>query len=220
MTVALFIAIPVYSNPEPAFVASLRRLERALAKCGLRYVISEMQGESLITRARNRLVAAFRASECTHLLFLDSDLIFEPSDVLRLVHAGHDLCAAPYPAKGEGGKMIGNPVMIEGGHHVIREGFALAQDLPTGFMLIARSVFDRMARVVPEVDDDIPGSKLAYHVFFDCGIDGRQYLSEDWWFTRVARKCGIEAWIDVKAKLKHVGRKVYEAQSFEEQWAR
>ena len=41
--------------------------------------------ESLITRARNYLVDEFlRAEEFTHLMFIDSDINFNPKDVLSL----------------------------------------------------------------------------------------------------------------------------------------
>lgn len=225
MTRSLFIAVPVYQNPEPLFVASLRKLERTLTKLGMRHAIVDLTGESLISRARNRLVAMFEASDFTDFLFLDSDIVFEPSDVLRLVQSEHGLCAAPYPAKAPGGRLIGNPVGVQGAkdgplQRVVRDGFVLAQDLPTGFMLIRRAALERIAKEVPDVDDDMPGSSIrSYRVYFDTAIDGRQYLSEDWFFTRLARACGVEAWLDCRAKLGHVGRMVYTAPSLEEAWA-
>jgi hypothetical protein len=104
---------------------------------------------------------------------------------------------------------------------VVRDGFALAQDLPTGFMLIRRAALDKIRPEVPDVDDDMPGPTYGqpYHVYFSDGIDGRQMLSEDWFFSRLARKCGVEAWIDCRAELKHIGRHTYEAKSLEKQWA-
>jgi hypothetical protein len=215
---SLFIAIPVYGGADPSFAASLRKLERTLDKVGLRHIVVELPGESLITRARNRLVAMFLKSGCTDMLFLDSDIIFESSDVLRLVHSGHAFCAAPYPAKAPGGRLIGNPLVVDGQAKMV-DGWVSAQDLPTGFMLIARSVFEEMLKAapVPEVDDDLPGSDMgSYYTFFDTGADERQYLSEDWWFSRAARACGVDAWLDARAKLKHVGRYAYEAPSLEE----
>lgn len=224
MTRSIFIAVPCYAAPETQFIASLRRLERTLAKLGMRYAVVELTGESLISRARNRLIAIFEASDFTDFLFLDSDLVFEPADVLRLVQSEHGLCAAPYPAKAPGGRLIGNPVGVQGAsggplQRVVKDGFVLAQDLPTGFMLIRRATLERIAKETPEVDDDMPGSSLrSYRVYFDTAIDGRQYLSEDWFFTRLARACGVEAWLDTRAKLGHVGRFMFTAPSFEEAW--
>jgi hypothetical protein len=215
---SLFVAVPCYARPEPLFDASMAKLDRTLGRVGIRHIEGgvRMFGESLITRARNRLVAKFLKTDFTDFLFIDSDIGFEAADVLRLIHSEHDLCAAPYPAKLAGGRLIGNPLVKDGNAELV-DGFVRAQDLPTGFMLVRRGVFEKLAPSVPEVDDDMPGSEItSYRVFFDVGVDERQYLSEDWWFTRLARLHGYEAWLDAHAKLRHVGTHAFEAESLAE----
>jgi len=219
MTSSLFIAVPVYSGKVRAFESSMERLKKSLTRCGIQHSVVELWGESLITRARNKLVNTFRKkSDFTHFMFIDSDIEFSPADVLRLLHSGHDFCAAPYPAKAIGTQLIGNPQVKDGCVKVVN-GWAEGQDLPTGFMIISRTIFDKLAPFVPEVDDDVVGSGVgAYHNFFDCGVDGRQYLSEDWWFSRLCGLHGIQPWLDTKAKLKHWGMYGYSCPSLEEQW--
>lgn len=215
---SLYIAVPCYGAAKAAFEGSMRKLDRSLAKVGIRHIPggARLYGESLITRARNRMVSAFLRSDFEWFMFIDSDIVFESSDVLRLLHSGHDLCGAPYPAKAAGGRLIGNPRVV-GGEAEFVDGWLRAQDLPTGFMLVHRRVFEALAPHVAEVDDDVPGSERAsYRVFFDVGTDERQYLSEDWWFTRLATKAGFEPWLDARAKLGHVGDFEFRAPSFEE----
>jgi len=64
--------------------------------------------ESLITRARNYCVDEFLRSDCTHLMFIDSDIGFDPHDVLSLaafmdpdVNAEDrkEIMCGPYPKK-------------------------------------------------------------------------------------------------------------------------
>lgn len=219
-TKSLLIASPVYDTPQIAFVQSVERIKRSLDKIGMSYGYYELCYESLIPRARNKIVDFFlKKSSATHLLQIDSDIGFEPADVLRLLQSNLDFCAAPYPAKHLGGRLIGNPFSVSG-ERVVRNGFCLAADLPTGFMMTSRGVFERLIAggKVPEVDCDIPGGgRSPYHVFFDCGVDGRQYLSEDWWFSRLCLAHGVNGWLDMKAKLRHVGRHAFEAPSLEEQ---
>lgn len=65
--------------------------------------IKLLPGDSLVTRARNTLVALFLGSpEYTHLLFIDTDIHFSSDTVFRLLEASKTkpIVAAPYPMKG------------------------------------------------------------------------------------------------------------------------
>jgi hypothetical protein len=68
----LFVAIPVYRDVPGEFVLSLLNFSRFFP--GERE-IRLMLGDSLISQARNRLTADFLASDCTHCLFVDCDVI-------------------------------------------------------------------------------------------------------------------------------------------------
>ena len=52
-----------------------------------------------VERARNVLTANFLASDCTHLLFIDSDIAFTPRDVMRIVSHDEDVVGGIYPLK-------------------------------------------------------------------------------------------------------------------------
>ncbi|MEG0488563.1 MAG: hypothetical protein RR575_11600, partial [Acinetobacter sp.] len=61
-----------------------------------------MQGESLITRARNNCVATFLDNpEWTHLFWIDSDIGFTPEAAFRLLQSDYDIAAGVYPLKRE-----------------------------------------------------------------------------------------------------------------------
>jgi len=60
--------------------------------------------ESLITRARNYCTDEFLRSGYTHMLFIDSDIGFDPNDVIAMLalqsdDSPYDVLAAPYPKK-------------------------------------------------------------------------------------------------------------------------
>ena len=56
--------------------------------------------ESLVTRARNTLVANFLDDEkATHLLFVDADIGFNPQIVKRMLDFNEDVVCAPYTMK-------------------------------------------------------------------------------------------------------------------------
>jgi glycosyltransferase involved in cell wall biosynthesis len=60
--------------------------------------------ESLITRARNYCADEFLRSDADHLLFIDSDIGFNPQDVIAMMalqtpESEYDVIAGPYPKK-------------------------------------------------------------------------------------------------------------------------
>src|ERR1700722_9968438 len=56
--------------------------------------------DSLITRSRNKILAAFLdMTQATHLMFIDADIAFQPADVHRLLQLDQDVVAGMYPIK-------------------------------------------------------------------------------------------------------------------------
>jgi hypothetical protein len=195
------------------------RLRAALPQAGISYALPEpLGGESLVTRGRNRIAHAFLASDCDAMLLIDADIVFTPQDVLRLLDSGYEFVGCPYPAK-----MLNAPYPLIGTCREPLEsdgkGFWRARDVGTGFLLLRRSVFERLSSVAPTYENDlIGGAKETVHAFFDTGIDpdSRQYLSEDWWLSRAFAAMGGELWLDGAAKLGHVGHYCYRAPSLDE----
>lgn len=84
--IKLFVATPMYGG-QCAGMYSKAAIDLATmcANYGVECRFFFIFNESLITRARNYLVDEFlRAEEFTHLMFIDSDINFNPKDVLSL----------------------------------------------------------------------------------------------------------------------------------------
>jgi hypothetical protein len=238
---SVYVAIPTYGGIESSFVESLLALQKCFLRLGTRHRIEFLPGESLITRARNRMVRAFLDdTDFSHFLFLDADLSFHPSTIVRLVTSGLEVVAAPYAKKRMGDGLVGNPDYsnpreVDGKTVAdvppIVDGFVRAKDVPTGCLLIARTAFEKLKAakrpdgspvIGPYTCDLVPGQKI--WPFFQDGPEdasdpNARFLSEDYFFTRLWQEvAGGEAWLDVNAKIKHVGRMAYSAPSFAQQW--
>ena len=128
----------------------------------------------------------------------------------RLLLADKDVVAGIYPLKCENWPDEGVPAGTtqadfermytaytvntgdknENGEIVLRvdeEGFMKVDDAPTGFMVIKRSVFEKMMAAYPELnyisDSDYKREDKGLHYrFFDCMVDpeSKRYLSEDY----------------------------------------
>ena len=136
-----------------------------------------MFNESLITRARNYLVDEFlRAEQYTHLMFVDSDISWDPNDLISLAalcdEDKHPVIGGPYPKKTIAWEKVRNavdaglgdnsPLDLEkytgdfvfnptGGNSRI----SLVEPVDvletgTGFMMIHRSVFEKFKETYPK----------------------------------------------------------------------
>jgi len=191
---------------------------------GVEILVHTMPGESLIPRARNLLAHHFLQSDCTHLLFVDSDIMFEPQNFSRLLGCGKDLCGCVYPKKmlyWERMKKVEGPdkqsPMLDfacnldpryanaAGSIDTDNGFARALDMGCGFMLIGRKVFDAIREANPDLLQREGDQE--YFGYFNLMIDPetRWSFSEDYSFCRRWIKSGGEVWVDMMSRLGHYG---------------
>jgi len=234
-----FVATPSHSGAlASVYVRSLLGLVNLAWTHGLAMQTRFLDGDSLIPRARNRLVAEFMAdARWTHLFWIDADIGFAPEAALRLLLAGHEVAAGLYPHKADGWPAGGLaealpagstredfeaahavfPVNVEAGARVDADGFLEVLDAPTGFMLIERSVFERLAAAMPELrytPDHAPGGSdpdVAHYRFFDVLAEpgNGRYLSEDYAFCRRWQSIGGRVFVDTRSRLMHQGLHTY-----------
>ena len=101
----LFLGVPMYGGMcAGMFAKSLADLSSICTNHGIEMRSYFLFNESLITRARNYICDEFMRSNCTHLMFIDSDIGFDPRDVLAMLalqsdDSEYDVIAGPYPKK-------------------------------------------------------------------------------------------------------------------------
>jgi hypothetical protein len=97
----IFIATPCYGGQigEPYF-RSMMRFAILCNKYNIKYTISTLANESLVTRGRNTLVSFFMENkDATNLFFIDADIEFNPEDILRMVAYDKPIVVGAYPKK-------------------------------------------------------------------------------------------------------------------------
>ena len=218
------------------YTASLLKLQGACARRNISLGFLIQPGDSLITRARQTVVAHFLQDfRATHLLFIDADIGFEPEQVFRLIDFGQDFTAAAYPIKKINWDLV--PGAVAAGRMplesaalnyaveadpsaplVIRDGFVKAQYVGTGFMMIRRNALVRMIERYPDLhyarehkgDDPLVNSPWR-SALFNCMIDESTgtYLSEDYSFCQRWTQMGGEIWVDYTSRLNHVGTAIF-----------
>ena len=85
--VHLHIGIPCYGGmvSEPTMTSFLRFVLLA-QQAGLNWSLDTMVNESLVTRARNNLMAKMMTNtQATHFMFIDADIRFQPESILQMI---------------------------------------------------------------------------------------------------------------------------------------
>jgi len=177
---SIFVGTPMYGgNCAGTFTKSCTDLSMLCTANGINLKYYFLFNESLVQRARNYVVDEFLRSDCTHLMFIDSDIGFNPRDILSLLalsitsdDIGNNIFTGPYPKKtiawekisraAQAGKGVENPFELEqfsadyvfnpvGGLKSFNMGLPLeVGEAGTGFMLIPREVLEKFAEAYPE----------------------------------------------------------------------
>jgi hypothetical protein len=101
----LFVATPMYGGQcVGMYTKSIADLSAFCARHNIPLQMYFLFNESLITRARNYCVDEFMRSNSEHLMFIDSDIGFNPKDVIALMalqaqNEEYDIIGGPYPKK-------------------------------------------------------------------------------------------------------------------------
>ena len=101
MSANILLSTPCYGNMMTRnYFHSVMKLKDACKSVNINVDISTIGNESLITRARNYFVSLALANKSyTHLLFIDSDITFDPLSVIRMVQSEKMIAAGAYPKK-------------------------------------------------------------------------------------------------------------------------
>jgi hypothetical protein len=211
--VHLHIGIPCYGGmvSEPT-MTSFIRFTLLATQAGLNWSLDTMVNESLVTRARNNLMAKMMTNTAaTHFMFIDADIRFQPESILQMLAYDKDVIGGLYPKKA----LPVNYVINLKPQTKIQGDIFTVDTMGTGFLLFKRNVYEKLIEAHPEckyVDDVGLGKQFEPMMYsiFDCKIDERgHYLSEDWLFCRRWQELGGEIWGHSKVLLNHVGHYEY-----------
>jgi hypothetical protein len=250
----IFVATPMYGGMCSGMYTK--------ASCDLATLATKYQvdlkffylfNESLVTRARNYCVDEFLRSDYTHLMFIDSDICFDPNYVFTLAALCDEtkpIIGGPYPKKVIAWEKVRNavdkgladedPTLLDkftgdfvfnptgGAQQINLQEPTEVLEIGTGFMMIARSVFEKFREEYPQFkykpdhnrSEHFDGARYI-HAYFDTVIDNDgwlgkgksngsdRYLSEDYMFCQLVQKIGIATWLCPWMKLQHVGTYIF-----------
>jgi len=216
----VYIAMPCYDTMKVETCVSILNTYAVLAKSGVECIFKSVKS-SLVTHARNLLTAGFMASEYDYMLFVDADVEFEPTAVLRMLVPEKDIVVTPYRLK-ENPNQVRYPVEFKDPENIKILPFDLVElkSAPAGLMLINRSVFrtlmekypdkkikfnkEHQAKMDAEVGYRGAIEKYMYN-FWDTSFNDHEWKGEDLAFCELARRCSINIYANLDSWTTHHG---------------
>ena len=212
---SVFIAMPCYDSVKINTMLSIFQLIQHMGTSKVEVGINTMKSP-LIHQARNYLTSVFLTTPYTHMLFIDSDVEFQPEAGLRMLVADKDIVTTPYRAK--------NPNLNEHTYTVkfpdpkvvpiLPGGLVEIEAGPTGLMLIHRRVFEKIIKNRPDLKiknsanqalKETEQSHSYYYNFFDFAFEDGYTWGEDVSFCKLARKEGFKLYANTESMTAHRG---------------
>ena len=209
---SVFIAMPCYDSVKINTMLSVIKLIQQLGKSGIEVGIHTMKSP-LIHQARNYLTSVFLTTEYQYMLFIDSDVEFEPEAVVRMMVAKKNIVCTPYRVKSPD---ITKPVYTVEFKDpknilVLAEGLVEIEAGPTGLMLIDRKVFEKIIKnrtdlkIINKATPKAGKSHEFYYNFFDFGFKKGYAMGEDVSFCRLARDNDFKIYANIESSTSHHG---------------
>lgn len=197
------VLVPVGGHVERECEQSLRVLESR------GYQVRRVFGYSAIDQARNEIASRALADGFDELMWIDSDMGFDPGDVDRLrAHGVPMICGIG--AK-KGARAVACHLLPDTGEVVFGKNGGVLEILyaGTGFLHTRREVYERIAHheKLPVCNERFGAAVTPYFqpLIMPDG-EGHWYLGEDFAFSERARRSGFTVLADTRIRLDHYGR--------------
>lgn len=239
----ILVATPVHSDVSIHYFKACLEFQK---ECFVRKipVMFQVMKSSLVTQGRNLCVSGFLDSDCTHMLFIDSDITFNYKMIERMLNYDKEVVLVPYPIKTFDNKkikeaikngsdldpqLLGNQytLSVDDPRNVVVEqgGFIEVLRGPTGCMLIRRDVFDKLKKEYPEfeinqktiIDGELK-KRTNFYNYFDTYWDkkNKTYTGEDFFFCKLCRHAGIKMYALIDEYIEHYGEFAYTGRLIDE----
>ena len=214
---SVYIAMPCYDSVKINTMLSVIKLVQQLTKSGVALGINTMKSP-LIHQARNYLTSIFLTTEYQYLLFIDSDVEFEPEAVARMLVAKKEIVCTPYRVKTEPLDKHIYTVEFKNPNNIpiLPGGLVEMEAGPTGLMLIDRTVFKKIMKKYPylkiknKATPSADKSHEFYYNFFDFGFKDGYSTGEDVSFCKLARGYDFQIYANTESTTKHHGSYAWE----------
>lgn len=184
------IVVPSGDTVHAQFMISLVSLVQHSSRVGIETVIINPRS-SLIATGRQLGVDAACGRECSHILWLDSDMVFPSRTLIDLLSEAKPIIGCTYVRRQLPATLVHRE--LGGIEPFVGNGVREVESLPSGCLLVETSVYS--------------GERPYYR----CSYENGREIGEDVWFTRQARAAGHSIWLhaDLSRAIGHIGSYIH-----------
>lgn len=169
-----------------------------------------MSYDSLIQRARNDTVAMALKNGFDDLIFIDSDIEWDPTWIAKLLAYPVDVVGGTYRKKTDDDelyviKQIENPAPVD-----TRTGLMKVDGLGCGFVRLSRKAMQHLWDVSEPYEDR--GEK---RMIFEVLVEDGELMSEDIYMCQKLNRGGIQVHMDPRMCCNHTGIKRFQGNFFD-----
>ena len=214
---SLYMAMPCYDMVKINTMISMVKLVAQLTTAGIKKEVNTMKSP-YISYARNILTGRFMQSDYDYLLFIDSDVEFEPECPLRMLVAQKDIVCTPYRIKTPDPTQVKYTTTVADTQNVkiLPGGLVEILQGPAGMMMIHRRVFEKLMKERPDLEiqthqhKDLFPKDLKIFSFWDCTFKDGMWTGDDIAFCNLARSAGFKLHANIESPLTHHGSYGYQ----------
>lgn len=197
----IFVAIPCYDGKLQYQTVDCLVLEQAIAaRLGHEIFTSFLPYCSNLPDGRNNLVEGFLKSNCDKMIFLDSDITFEPGAMIKIATSPFDFAVGCTRHKLETESYPIN-FLDQDEIWINRAGFIEIATIGTAFMCLSRAVFQKFKEAYPEREYLHYGVKAT--CYFQTPFVNGSLLGEDVFFCMEWRKAGGKIYLNPELEITH-----------------
>lgn len=161
--------------------------------------------DALIQRARNDIIHIAKVTDVDDVIFVDSDIEWDPEWIFKLLDYPVDVVGGTYPKKADEEiyvvrQVTKRPLDPE-------TGLMEVDGLGTGFVRLSKNAVNFLWDSAESYID--PKDNQERRMVFDVVLENGQMVSEDIHMFNTLTRGGFKVWLDPKMTCNHIGPKKY-----------
>jgi glycosyltransferase involved in cell wall biosynthesis len=197
------LCVPTITRPYQQLLDAIRAAVPALDAAGIEHQMVSEVGNPYISQARNVMLRKALDTDPDQIIFLDHDISFDPTALVKLIQTEGDVVAGTYRFKRDEEEYMGCLFNSAQNRPIVRpsDGAIHAEWIPAGFLKITPKAVDRFMKAYPHLTYGV-----AYKPFVDLFNHGAHkglWYGEDYAFSRNWNDCGGYIWLVPDLNITH-----------------